>query len=116
MTKLEIYSLSNKLIGTIEVSKEESYNKRLRMDKTLLDYLLVSGIKMPYGCMGGSCGACIVEILDGAEFIDREGSHKIVLKSLAENEALTCITTIKEFDNNPTVKLKLKFEADFTIK
>lgn len=116
MTKLEIYSMDDEFIKSIEVTKENSYNKRLRMDKTVLDFLLDSEIKMPYGCMGGSCGACIVEILSGHEFVDREGSHKIVLKSIGENDALTCIATIKEFNPENIVKLKLKFKADFTIR
>jgi ferredoxin len=116
MTKLEIYSMDDEFIKTIEVTEEKSYNKRLRMDKTILDFLLENGIKIPYGCMGGSCGACIVEIVSGGEFIDREGSHKIVLKSLLENEALTCITTVKSFNEKSVTKLKLRFKADFTIK
>ena len=116
MTKLEIYSMEDELIRTIEVTKENSYNKRLRLDKTILDFLLDNDIKITYGCMGGSCGACIVDILSGGEFIDREGSHKIVLKSLKENEALTCITTVKEFGENNITKLKLRFKADFVIR
>ena len=116
MTKLEIYSIDDELIKSIMITKENSYNKRLRMDKTILDFLLENDIKMPYGCMGGSCGACIVEILQGHEFVDREGSHKIVLKSIKENDALTCISTIKEFDEKNIVKLKLRFKPDFTIK
>jgi len=36
-------------------------------NQLLLDALDVQGVKLPRGCMAGSCGTCRVEVLEGAD-------------------------------------------------
>lgn len=52
---------------------------------SVLDALLASGVKVPYDCRGGSCGACALRLVSG--------DCKQVLPSefqVAENEVLSC--------------------------
>jgi CDP-4-dehydro-6-deoxyglucose reductase len=37
----------------------------------LLDAALAGGIDLAHGCRNGVCGACAVEVLDGADHCDR---------------------------------------------
>ena len=37
--------------------------------KTLLESAEIAGVTLPFGCRAGSCGACFVYILEGANFI-----------------------------------------------
>lgn len=53
--------------------------------RTILDALLASGIQVPYDCRGGSCGACVLRLV--------EGKCQQVLHSeyrIADDELLSC--------------------------
>ena len=41
-----------------------------RPGQALLDAAGAAGLDLPHGCRSGTCGACAVEILQGAEHLD----------------------------------------------
>ncbi|MCA9460371.1 MAG: (2Fe-2S)-binding protein [Nanoarchaeota archaeon] len=107
---LVFFDKNNNLLKKLTLNEEETLNKRFKRKKSILDIALDNGIDLKYGCMGGSCSACICEIIKGGEFIDREGLHEIVFKGVKENEILTCIATLKDKipkDNLIEIKLML---------
>ena len=77
------FDKNNNLIKKLSLNKEETINKRFKRNKSILDIALDNNIDIKYGCMGGSCSACICEIITGSEFINREGLHEIVFKGEA---------------------------------
>lgn len=110
MTKIEVYDKEDEYITSINVTKENSYNRILKRDKSLLDIILDNKIDIFYGCMGGSCSACVVTIISGDELIDKEGLHEQIYKKITENQVLSCITTIKDVEKEGTLKIKLNYK------
>lgn len=96
MAKLKVFDKDGNLITVLDINDENSYNKILKRKKSILDLLLDNKIDIYYGCMGGSCSACVCEIMSGEEHIDREGLHEQIYKGIGEKDILTCIATIKE--------------------
>ena len=110
MAKLKVFNKDGNMIATVDVTEEKSYNKILRRKKSILDILLDNKIDIYYGCMGGSCSACVCEIISGGEHIDREGLHEQIYKGIGEKDILTCIATIKDSsmqDGEIEIKTKL---------
>lgn len=112
MIEINIFDKNNNHIKKLNISEEEAYNKRFKRKKSILDIMLDNDINAKYGCMGGSCSACITEVLEGREHINNEGLTKQVYKGLNENDILTCISTLifetNENRNNKQIKLRLK--------
>lgn len=108
MTKLILLDKNNKLISAIEI-KQAHHNVTLKRQQSILDILLDNQISAKHGCTGGVCGACICKIIEGEEFILKEGLHKTVHNKLSGKRFLSCIATIKE--NTPEeaiIKLKAR--------
>ena len=107
MVKLIIYDENDNKIKEIDISKKDLFNERLQRSKSLLKLLLENDYEILYGCMGGSCGACIYEIVSGMEYLNKEGLHKVVLNGMKKNNILTCITIIKkDVSDDSLIELK----------
>lgn len=110
MVKLKVYDKDNIEIKTLDLKDEDLVNQRFRRKNSILDLLLNNGVNMFYGCMGGSCSACVCELISGEQFIDKEGIHEQVFKGIKDNEFLTCIASIKEgLNSSDTIEIKTKF-------
>lgn len=110
MVKLLISSSNGSLIKEITLNDENLINQRFKRKKSILDLLIENGINIHFGCMGGSCSACVVELISGEENIDREGCGNQIYRGIAINQMLTCIAAIKQgLDENSKVELKLVF-------
>ena len=108
MTKLILVDKNNNLISAIEI-KQAHDKVTLKRQQSILDILLDNQIPAKYGCTGGVCGACICKIIEGEEFIVKEGLHKTAHNKLGGKRFLSCIATIKE--NTPEdaiIKLKAR--------
>jgi ferredoxin len=96
MVVLSILNKDGNPSQELSFSDEGLFNTRLRRKKSILDLLLDNGVEIYFGCMGGSCSACVVTLLSGEEHLDREGLNAQIYKGIASNEILTCIATIKD--------------------
>jgi ferredoxin len=109
MAVIKVLNKDGNLINEIEVNVENTFNKILKRKKSILDILLDNKIDIYYGCMGGSCSACVCEIIEGKEHIDKEGLHEQVYKGIGEKDFLSCIATIKdESIENGIIEIKTK--------
>ena len=109
MAKLKVFDKDDNLMMSLDVTNENSYNKILKRKKSILDILLDNKIDIYYGCMGGSCSACVCEVMSGSEHIDREGLHEQIYKGINEKDILTCIATIKDGSmENGEIEIKTK--------
>jgi ferredoxin len=110
MVMIKVYDKKDRLIMDIDAKPEQRYNPRLKRKKSILAILLDNQIEMYYGCMGGSCSACITELISGEEFIDKEGLHEQVYKGIKGKDFLSCIATIKDNidEENSVVVLRTK--------
>lgn len=105
--KINFYSKDNNFIRTIIVPEEKRYNPRLRRKKSILDIGLDNNIDIKYGCMGGSCSACICEVISGEEYVEIGGIKEQVYKTEGK-KFLSCMATIKEeLPQNAEVSIKL---------
>jgi ferredoxin len=110
---------------TVSVINVDKDGKALENDVTrveveenqlLFDALDDKGVKLPHGCMAGSCGTCRVEVIEGAENLSDP--------SVVEADTITHIhQTYKEtYDEdylaNMQVRLtcRAKIKGDVTIK
>lgn len=97
MVQLKIYNKDNSFLSQIDLNTRDD----------ILKQLLDNNIQIFYGCMGGSCGACISTIEKGEEHINKEGRKSAVYKGLKEREFLPCIATIKEnLNENEIIEIK----------
>lgn len=108
--KVEILNSNGTLNKVILIEESKTYNKILKRSKSVLDLLLDFNINVYYGCMGGSCGSCILKVIKGKEFLELEYFHGNVFENLLENEFLCCIAKFskKSFDNG-FICLKLRY-------
>ena len=107
--QLEIKDKNNNPINSILIKENNLYTKTGR-EKSILDIFLDNDIEIFYGCMGGSCGACICDIVEGEEYIDKEKIRTQVYKNVNQKEVLTCIAGFKEnTPKNSKIVIKKKF-------
>lgn len=85
----------------MSIESEIEINK----DKNILKQLIEKDVKIYFGCMGGSCGACACDVIKGREFINSEALKKPVFSGLESNQILVCISKLKK-DNNEVIELK----------
>lgn len=105
--KLIFYSKENSFLGEYVIPEDKRYNKTLRRKKSLLDIAIDNNVPIKFGCMGGSCSACICEIKSGEEFVEKGGIKEQVYVTNG-NKILTCMATIKdELSENAKIELKL---------
>ena len=74
------------------------------------------GIELPHGCLSGSCGACRIEILEGAENLEPAGAiESDTIKSLKESFAAKYGDS---FLQGRTIRLscRAKIKGEFTFK
>mgnify|MGYP006270193911 CR=1 FL=1 len=110
MVKLRVFDKDDKEIKTLELKDEQLVNQRFKRKNSILDILLDNGVNMFYGCMGGSCSACVCDLINGEEYIEREGVHEQVYKGISENEFLTCIASIKQgLSEDSIIEIRTKF-------
>ena len=97
----------NILVKQIILEKQDLFNERFNRQESVLDILKKNNVNVRFGCQGGSCGTCVCEVLNGIEFIDREGEGKQVYNNVKEKQILTCISTFKEeFLENKVVEIE----------
>lgn len=105
--KLIFYSKDNSFLGEYIIPKDKRYNKTLRRKKSVLDIAIDNNVPIKFGCMGGSCSACICEIKSGQDYIEKGGIKEQIYVTEGKN-ILTCMATIKDdLPNDATVELKL---------
>jgi ferredoxin len=67
-------------------NKEQTFN--VNCEEVLYDQIENQGLKLPAGCLAGSCGTCRVEVLAGRELLSPPGaieSNTIAAVSLEYN-------------------------------
>jgi ferredoxin len=106
MIKINFIDKNEKEIKQIKINKENLIKRRRK--KSILEIAIENNIPMKYGCMGGSCGACISKIINGEEYLNIEGMRKLVYKGLKENEFLPCIAQIKEEYEDKDIEIKIQ--------
>lgn len=84
--KITILTKTNKLEKDIFIKKP---------DRSILDNMLDEDIQIFYGCMGGSCGACKCELVEGEEYIEKEGIRPKIYKGITGKEFLPCVAKLK---------------------
>lgn len=72
----------------------QSYGVSPVSNELLLDCALKQNIPLDYKCRKGSCGKCMVEVLDGEELLDTPTKSELK-KSQRENLRLACQARIK---------------------
>ncbi len=111
MAKLVFLNKDNKLLGELELSNQNLYNRIIKRKKSFLDLALDNDIQLNYACMGGSCSACKCDIIEGLEFLNKEEVSKQIYANVKENECLTCIASIK--DEFIDKDIKIVFRQNF---
>ena len=94
----------------------EGNNIELTEGEVLFNGLEDNGVKLPHGCLSGSCGACKIEVLKGSELLKKP--------SLIENETIESIKsslTNKGIDcSDKTIRLscraKIESNGDILIR
>ncbi len=108
-TKLKILDKNENIIKIVNLEEKDLITRSGR-EKSILDIMLDNDIDMFYGCMGGSCGACICDLENGGEFVEKEKIRPKVYKNVSEKEILTCIAGLKTpFKDNSEIVVKKKF-------
>lgn len=102
-----------KIIMSIKITilkKNNSLEKDIYIKKpnrSILDNMLDENIEIFYGCMGGSCGACKCEIIEGEEFIEKEGIRSKIYKAIQGKEFLPCVAKLKNnVEENSKITIK----------
>lgn len=81
----------------------------VKVGATIQDIVEASGSALPFGCRDGECGTCVVEVVQGMEFLsDKTDKELKVLKEFAAtcapNSRLSC--QMKVDKPNGLVRLK----------
>ncbi len=77
---------------------------------TIQDIVEASGSALPFGCRDGECGTCVVEVVQGMEFLTPKTDNEVkVLKEICsgtctQNSRLSC--QMKIASPNGIVRLK----------
>ena len=70
-------------------------------DESILDVLLLAGIRVPYLCMEGNCSTCQVTVLDGIP------DHRDTVLTMAQREAKNVIMICCSRSYSPRLVLDL---------
>ena len=82
----------------------------VKLGATIQDVVEASGSALPFGCRDGQCGTCVVEIVQGMEFLSPKNEKEFkVLKEVcagtcSENSRLACQMKIDK--PNGVVRIK----------
>lgn len=79
----------------------------VRANKMLLEELEEAGYDIPNACKIGTCGACMCQVNEWAEFIDNAGVREPMFP-LDETEVLTCTAVLREGAKDGEVELELE--------
>lgn len=77
---------------------------------TIQDIVEASGSALPFGCRNGECGTCVVEVVQGMEFLSPKTDKEVkVLKEICygtctPNSRLSC--QMKVVKSNGIIRLK----------
>lgn len=82
--KITIKNASGEVIKTLDAD----------INKTLLKQLEAEGVEIPSACFTGICGACMCEIEEWEEHINKEATTAPGFP-LADEEVMTCIAKVK---------------------
>jgi ferredoxin len=96
--------------------KENEKQFEVKDQAIIYDALFDLGEELPHGCLAGSCGACRIEVVSGAENLQPAG--------LIENNTLDCLKDEfrqkhgEEFLEGKTIRLacRAKILGDIEIK
>lgn len=65
--------MSDLKVLTVELINQHGRSEhfQIRNDSTLslIELIQEAGVASPYGCLVGSCGTCVVEVIQGEEFM-----------------------------------------------
>ncbi len=96
---------------TIKILNLNSKNEELiykgQADTTIFDSLENQGLQLPHGCLAGSCGACRIEVLEGAE--------NLKAPSAVELDTINHIKKNLGTDRNIRLSCRAKIIGDITI-
>jgi len=96
-----------KILNFTNANEKHEFNGTV--DATIYDSLESQGFELPHGCLAGSCGACRIEIIEGAE--------NLKTPSAVESDTIDHIK--KNLVNNPSKNIRLSCRAkiigDITI-
>jgi ferredoxin len=92
--KITIKNASGDIVKTLDAD----------LNKTLLKQLEAEGIEIPSACFTGICGACMCEIEQGEEFVEKEAITASGFP-LSDEEVMTCIAKVKT-DSEGEIVLK----------
>lgn len=54
----------------IDLDKPEEFQDlEVELDQIILDECEKRSLKLPHGCLAGSCGSCRIEVFEGKEFL-----------------------------------------------
>lgn len=83
-------------------------------DETLYDSLYDQGYELPHGCLSGSCGACRIEVIEGAENLAPPGViESNTIEALKEEFAKV---HGKEFVEGKTIRLACRAKVKGDVK
>lgn len=70
MPTVSVYKLDkeNKSTG------EELFSGEIELGQPIFDQLDSQDFKLPFGCLAGSCGSCVILVLEGADLIKAPGT------------------------------------------
>ena len=104
---------------TVSIKANASNEQDLQMEVTygsiLFDELDRQGKQLPHGCLAGSCGACRIIVLEGAENLAVPGGvEKDTIDSIKNNY---CSSGRSELVANKNIRLscRAKVQGDITI-
>jgi len=97
-------------MATLIVKLEnEKRSFQVNCEEAAYDQLESQGLKLPSGCLAGSCGTCRVEVLSGEEFLAAPGAI----------ESNTIIAVAAEYNGQKKIRLscrmKIKSDGEITI-
>lgn len=73
-------------VSFLDKDHEKNKDFDVKENQTIFDALDSLGFTLPHGCLGGSCGACRVEVVEGAENLKEPGTvEQDTLKAIKQN-------------------------------
>ncbi len=95
---------------SLKQANNESKSFELKNNEVLFEGLERHGFELPHGCLSGSCSACKVEVLEGAENLDQPGE--------VEADTLASVYKTYKFDESKKLRLscRAKVIGDIVIK
>ncbi|MGV6817534.1 MAG: CDP-6-deoxy-delta-3,4-glucoseen reductase [Thiotrichales bacterium] len=96
------------------VTNQQSGNQfEVQEDETILEAALRQGLLLPYGCRGGSCGACIMTVISGEVSYGNRQPLALNPDVIAAGKALPCIAHAK---SDLVIDIHETTEEEFPVK